>query len=126
MHITKELLIATGETLKGHLLDFQQDIEEAYCTVDDALTVSLQAKFKPEGSGVNTKTAIKFYTGQVKDTGDVKVKGEQLPLTFKSEFYEILFRSYAEFTALLRSMPKQCEVFKLHLARKSNPLFRQF
>lgn len=121
--IDKNILTETSEMLKGHLLDYQQAIDEAYCEAENALSVNLKAKFAPKDSGIKIDTSIEFVAEKIKDAASRTIGGTQKALPFddpQARYREILFRNFSEIRAIVRQALRK-------FYRKSNSVvFRRF
>jgi hypothetical protein len=136
--ITIFILEEAADMIKGHLFDYQKDIDRAYLSCDNTLTVSLSAKFSPKGSGVKVDTNINFTPEKIKDkasrvidSSKPKQKDGELPFTFangkSSEEYnryrEILFRNFDD---LRKALAKLRWMQKAHKDAAYKKLFKKF
>lgn len=68
MNITSKTINRASEQIGGILRMYRTEIDKAFLKADDALTVSLGLKFKPQNGKMEIETSIKFVTDQVKDS----------------------------------------------------------
>ena len=67
--------------LEGHLKDYMEQIDTAYCDQeDDVLSISLGAKLSPDTNGIKIVTTITFIANKIKDGGILVVDENQRQL----------------------------------------------
>jgi len=123
--IGDKTITETGDMLQGHLWDYRKSIDEAYCECDNALTVTLKAKYSPSGSGVKIDTAIDFIAEKIKDSSSRIIDENQQPLPLKvtsgDKSREILFRNFDAIRALLKRLGWMQDDWK-----KTGLIYRRF
>lgn len=67
MNISGKTIDKASELLAGTLKTYQLDLDKAFLKAEDALSVSLGLKFKPNNGRMEIETSIKFVTDQVSD-----------------------------------------------------------
>ena len=107
--IGKKTIENAAEMVSAQLHEYQKEINEAYLACDDALTVSVPIKFKPENSATRIETSIKFYTGQIKDSAVRHVDEKQQDLfeqqdEARARYREILFRNFDDLRRIIEAM----------------------
>lgn len=129
--ITEKVLEATGAKLLQHMKDYKDQIEEAYCKLEEgALTVDLKAKFAAEGlNAVKVGTSISFIADKIKDCGTVRVDERQKPLFEDGKpnrLREILFRNFDELRIALLAMSGRVWHGYFYTNPKGGLLFKRF
>lgn len=129
--IGKKTLNEAADMLKTQLLDYQAEIDTAYCQSDEKkFPVSLKLKFEPAGSGTVVTSEITFVADKVKDSNE-KVIDENAKANSKGALFDIYDqkrRRYLEI--LLRDFRPLTEYLKRKAFErmiKGNPVkFKKF
>lgn len=129
--INEQVLREVGEMLSAHLFDYRNALEEAYCRLDDPLTVNLAAKFSEGKEGIKVDTAINFVSDRVKDKSSREINGRQKSLFVnkgaavdpeRARIREILFRNFDD----LRRQLERSDMRRRRRDRMNDPNWRDF
>jgi hypothetical protein len=91
MNITPEILAEAGEMLKGHLKDYQNDIDQAFSNFEEKLTVNFMAKLGVDKGKIKIETGISFPVEKVKDADTKYFDPDQRELFGKEDEKKDIF-----------------------------------
>ena len=104
--IGEKTLNQAADMVRGLLLDYEHQIDMAYCDCENDLKVGLSVKFSPNGSGTETVAEINFVKERVKDkqTRTIDENQQELPFDEKRDsWHEILFRNFDDLREILKA-----------------------